>query len=143
MADSLQIKIELNDRELFEARQRMQARQACQAEPGALGQPQRDRRVEAALGVESVQEPPESVVLHDQVLQRQLAVLEADLGQVLAAHRVIARGALETRRAALDQHTDIPIASVRQLGSSHIEIRVTGSAPTSCAGSTARTSAPR
>ncbi len=50
------------------------------------------------------QQLAEAVLADDQVLQRQLAVVELDLVQVLAAHGVIGAGDLEARRVALDQH---------------------------------------
>ena len=68
----------------------------------ALGEPQRDRRVEAALGVEG-REQFAKAVFEDKVLRRQFDILEADLVQIFAAHRVIGAGHRETRRPLLDQ----------------------------------------
>ena len=54
----------------------------------AFGEPERDAGIEAALGVEGVQQLLEAVLAQHQVLERQLAILEADLVQELAAHGV-------------------------------------------------------
>src|SRR5690606_35735455 len=53
----------------------------------------------------------ETVLADDQVFQRQFTVLEADFGEILAAHGVVTRRALEPRRAALDHHAAYALAS--------------------------------
>ncbi len=55
-----------------------------------------------ALGVEGREQFAEAV-LEQKVLGRQLAILEADLVQVLAAHRVVGCGDRKAGRALLDQ----------------------------------------
>ncbi len=78
----------------------------------AFGKAERDAGVEAALRVERVQQLLEAVLAQDQVLQRQLAVLELDLGEVLAAHRVVARGAPSKPGVSrLDQHAADAVAA--------------------------------
>ena len=75
-----------------------------------LGQAERDAGVETPLGVECGKQLAESVLAQDHVLERQLAVLEADLGEILAAHRVIACSHVEARRVPVDQHAPDALA---------------------------------
>ena len=78
---------------------------------GAFGQPQRDARIEAALGVEGVQQLAKAVVANDEILQRQFAIVELDLVQVFAAHGVVGPGHLETRRVRLQQNAADALAA--------------------------------
>src|ERR1700730_9398341 len=68
-----------------------------------LGEAQGDARVEAALRVEGRQQFAKPVLAQHQVLGRQEAILEADLVQVFAAHRVIGAGDRKAGGALLDQ----------------------------------------
>ena len=70
----------------------------------ALGQAQRNRRVQAALRVERGQQLAESVFLDHQVFQRQFAIVELDFVQVLAAHGVVGAGDLETLGIGFQQN---------------------------------------
>ena len=70
----------------------------------AFGQTQRHAGVEAALRVECADHLAKATFLENQIFQRQLAVIKANLRQIFAAHGVIARGAFEAGRAAFDQH---------------------------------------
>ena len=74
---------------------------SCTASSNApSARPSEIARVEAALGVEGGQQLAEAVFADHQVLQRQFAVVELDLVQVLAAHRVIGAGDREALGAA-------------------------------------------
>jgi hypothetical protein len=77
----------------------------------ALGEPERDRRIEAALGVECRQQLLEAAFAQQQVLRRQFAVLEPHLLQILAAHGVESAGEDEARRAFLDQDAADAVAT--------------------------------
>ena len=61
--------------------------------------------------LKAVEQFAEAVLAQHQVLQRQFDILEADLVQVLAAHRVIGAGHRKARRAALDQHAADALAA--------------------------------
>src|ERR1700675_3834846 len=63
-----------------------------------LGQPKRYARIEAALRVEGVQQLAKPVVANHEILQRQFAVVELDLVEVLAAHGVVGSGHLQHPR---------------------------------------------
>src|SRR6202008_501631 len=67
------------------------------------GKPKRYARIEAALGIEGGQQLAKAVVANHEILQRQFAIVELDLVEVLAAHRVVGPGHLETRRVGLQQ----------------------------------------
>ena len=77
----------------------------------ALGEAQRDAGVEAALRVEGRQQFPEAVLAQHQILGRQNAILEADLVQVFAAHRVVGAGDRKAGGAPLDQDAADPLAA--------------------------------
>jgi hypothetical protein len=57
---------------------------------------------EAALGIEGGELLAKAVLVQYQILGRQDAVLEADLMQILAAHRVVVAGNRKTGGALLD-----------------------------------------
>src|SRR6202043_2007581 len=77
----------------------------------ALGQPERYARIETALGIEGVQQFSKAVVANHKVLQRQFAIVELDLVEILAAHRVVGPGHLETRRVGLQQNAADTLAA--------------------------------
>ena len=77
----------------------------------ALGETERDRRIQAALGVEGRQQLAKAILADDQVLQRQFAVVELDLVQIFAAHGVVGAGHLEALRAGLEQHAADALAA--------------------------------
>src|SRR5450755_3681578 len=77
----------------------------------ALGEPKRDARIEAALGVEGVQQLSKAVLADHQILQRQFAIVELDLVEVFAAHGVVGPGYLETRRIRLQQNAADALAA--------------------------------
>src|ERR687887_485948 len=70
---------------------------------GALGDPDRDRRVQAALAVERRQHLAQAVLPDQGVLPRDAAVTEQHLEQAVAAERVVPLPDLQTGGAALDQ----------------------------------------
>src|SRR5271166_4193772 len=71
---------------------------------GAFGEPERNAGIEATLGVEGGEQLPEPVLAQYQILRRQHAILEADLVQILAAHRVELAGDRKPGGALLDQY---------------------------------------
>src|SRR5260370_27878870 len=76
-----------------------------------LGEAQRDARVEASLRVEGRQQFLKAVLAQHQILGRQNAILEADLVQVLAAHRGVRAGDRKAGGAPLDQDAADPLAA--------------------------------
>src|SRR5215470_19788653 len=60
--------------------------------------------------LKAVKQLAESVLADDEILERQLAVIELNLVKVLAAHRVIGAGDREPRRAAFEQDASDPLA---------------------------------
>jgi len=77
----------------------------------ALGQPKRYTRIEAALRVEGVQQFSKSVIANHQILEWQFAIVELDLMEVFAAHRVVGPGHLETRRVGFQQNAADTLAA--------------------------------
>src|SRR5215469_7305535 len=72
---------------------------------GALGETERDARVQTALRVEGREQLSEPVVPYHQIFRRQFAFFEPDLVQVLSAHRVELAGDREAGGALFDEDT--------------------------------------
>ena len=61
--------------------------------------------------LKAVKQLAKAVVADHEILQRQFAIVELDLVQVLAAHGVVGPGHLETRRVGLQQHAADALAA--------------------------------
>ncbi len=72
---------------------------------GALGKAQRNAGVEATLGIEGGEQFAKAVLAQYQIFWWQYAILEPDLVQILAAHRVVFAGDGKAGGALLDQYT--------------------------------------
>ena len=77
----------------------------------ALGEPERNAGIEAALGVERRQELLQPAFAEQEILRRQLAILEPHLVQVFAAHGVEFARQHEPGRAFLHQHAADAVAA--------------------------------
>ena len=77
----------------------------------ALRQAERDRRIQATLRIERAQQLAKAVFPDHQIFQRQFAVVELDLVQVLAAHGVVGAGDLEALGVGLQQHAADALAA--------------------------------